>query len=126
VDLTLDNSDEKEAVHDTTTTTTSLTTANTTTTTTPATVNSVLKFLSNHNGVSYAFEGSFGSKEATTAKGRAMLWEEFGVHEKLKELYRGAKELKDLPVVLAMGWSNTSILQRGTLGGFVMRHVDSG
>jgi hypothetical protein len=123
VDLTLsDNSDEKEAVHDTTTTTTSLTTANTT----PATVSSVLTILSNRNGVSYAFDGPLGSKEATTAEGRAMLWKEFGVHEKLKALYRGAKELKDLPVVLAMGWSNTSILQRGTLGGFVMRHVDSG
>jgi hypothetical protein len=121
VDLTLsDDSDEKEAVHDTTTTTTSLTTANT------MPVSSTLKILSNRKGVSYAFDGYLGSKEATTAEGRAMLWKEFRVHEKLKTLYRGVKELKDLPVVLAMGWSDTGFLQRGTLGGFVMRHVDSG
>jgi predicted transcriptional regulator len=124
VDLTFsDDSDEEEAaVHDTTTTTTLFTSANTT----PATVSSVLKILSNRNGVSYAFDGSFGSKEATTAEGRAMLRKEYGVHERLKKSYLGATDLKDLPVVLALAWSNTGILQRGPLGGFIMRHVDSG
>jgi hypothetical protein len=119
VDLTFsDDPDEKEAVYDTTTTTTSFITA---------TSSNGLNILSNRNGVSYAFDGSFGAKEATTAEGRAMLWREYRVHEKLKEKScLGGTDLKDLPVVLAMAWSNTSILQRGTIGGFVMRHVDSG
>jgi hypothetical protein len=125
VDLTFsDDPDEKEGVHDTTTTTTSFTTANTT----PATASSGLKILSNRNGVSYAFDGSFGSKEATTDEGRTMLREEYRVHHRLKKKSRlgAGTYLKDLPVVLGMAWSDTCILQRGTLGGFVMRHVDSG
>jgi hypothetical protein len=91
----------------------------------PTAVSTVLKVVSNRHGVSYVFEGCFGSKEATTQKGREMLRREYKVHKTLKKSYHGATDLRDLPIVLALAWSNTGIL-RGGLGGFMMCHVDSG
>jgi hypothetical protein len=129
VDLTLsEDSGEEEVVHsfpiNTTTTTSAILSPFTPATTKLTVVSTVLNVVSNRNGVSDSFEGSFGSKEATTYKGRQMLRREYKVHKTLKKSYCGAADLKDLPVVLALAWSNTGILQGGSYGGFMMRHVD--
>jgi hypothetical protein len=128
VDLThSDDSDEKGVDDNLSTNTTIATSAMlspfTPVITKPTAVSTVL---SNRHGVSYAFEGCFGSKEATTQKGRCRLQREYEVHQTLKKSYHGATDLRDLPVVVAMAWSDTGILMRGGLGGFMMRHVDSG